>query len=190
MKLTFTPLLYALSVTLVALLTGSLRSNAQEPAPTPQKQREFLLDTKAATFEGIRFKQDGADVIAALYFTAPEERKAALRKFTEFMDPPRKKANLAVQVPGTSGITLRFNAYNGQFAQLQATSDNIKTSEGLGVGNRFEDFVAKYGEPEVRESPNNPVLYRFSTSNPALSIVLHSKESPVQYFMAAYDLRK
>ncbi|QIF00720.1 hypothetical protein [Roseimicrobium sp. ORNL1] len=190
MNLTFTPLLCTLSLTLVSLLTGSLRSNAQAPAPLPQKQREFLLDTKAATFEGIRFKQDGADVIAALFFNAPEERAAAVRKFTEFMEPPRKKANLAVQVPGNYGITLRFNAYNGQFAQLQVNSDNVKTTEGLGVGSRFEDFVAKYGEPQVRESPNNPTLYSFSTSNPGLAIVLHSKDSPVQYFMAAYDLRK
>lgn len=190
MNVTFTPLLHVVAVTSLFLLTLGQRSDAQESIPPPQEQKELVLDTRAASFAGIKFKLGGADAIRMLPFKDPNHREAALRKFAHFMEPPRKTANMEVYVPGASGVMLRLNAHNGQFAQLDVRSDAIKTTEGLGVGSSFDDFVAKYGEPQIRESPNNPTTYSFSTSHPALSIVLYSKQSPVRQFLAAYDLRK
>jgi hypothetical protein len=189
MNVSFKPLLHVLTIAGLSLLVNQW-SFAQESTPSPPEQKEFILDTKTASFAGIKFKLGGADAIKMLPFDDPNHREAALRKFANFMEPPRKNSHMEVYVPGASGVTMRLNSYNGQFAQLDVKSDAVKTTEGVGVGSRFEEFVAKYGEPQIRESPNNPTLYAFSTSNPALSIVLRSNQSPVRYFMAAYDLRK
>ncbi|RBP47371.1 peptidase M23-like protein [Roseimicrobium gellanilyticum] len=149
-----------------------------------------VLDTRAATFAGIKFKEDGAKVIEALSFPDANLRNTALRTFGEFMKPPRKKESLAVPVPGVPGAVIRFNPYTGAFAQLEVSSGTVRTTEGLGVGSRFEDFVARYGEPTIQEYSNDVITYRFATPHHALGIVLRSSASPVTYFMVAYDLKR
>lgn len=190
MHVRFTPLLHVLTLAGLSLLMVNQRSFAQESTPASPEQKEFILDTKAASFAGIKFKLGGADAIKMLAFSDPNQREVALRKFATFMKPPRKEANMVVYVPGASGVTLRFNAYSGQFAQLDVKSGAVKTTEGVGVGSRYEDFVAKYGEPDVHAQSNTATIYSFKASHPALSIVLFSKEGPVKFFRAAYDLRK
>lgn len=175
---------------IVAMLDMAFLGKAYSENPKSDKAETLLFDTKAATFDGIKFKSSGDRVIRALSFENQDARDAALKVYHQYMQPPVKRAIYSLQMPGVDGVRLHINNYSGEFAQVEVSSNKVKTSEGLNVDSTYDSFVKTYGLPKIKEYPHNVVLHTFTMpNNPFLFISTTTTSGPVKSFRIAYDLR-
>jgi hypothetical protein len=163
-----------------------LNENNFDPASTVAHS---IIDTRHASFAGVAFKTPGADAIAALPFKDDTAKRQALAKYDIYLEPPAKKIAYIFPMPGATEVKLNLNMVTGEFSQVIVSSNEVKTSEGLGIGSSFKEWCDCYGEPEAKVIPDGRTQYSFRLQNTHLSLAIYEKDRPAKFFLVAHDLK-